>query len=142
MLRNTNQRNRLTHHEENWCKKSIVVLQKIRKMEIKKSDIKLSITLDETKQPVAIFWQADDSGMEGMQESKSMMLSLWDKQQGSMMRIDLWTHEMMVEEMQHFFYQTFASMADTYQRATNDKEMTEEIRKFAKNFGEKTKVIL
>ncbi len=108
----------------------------------KKSDIKLSITLNETKQPVAIHWQADDSGLEGMHESKGMMLSLWDKKEGSMMRIDLWTHEMMVEEMQHFFYQTFASMADTYQRATNDNTMAEEIRKFSKSFGEKTKVLL
>lgn len=110
-------------------------------MEVKKSEIKLSITLDETKQPVSIQWQADDSGLEGMQESKSMMLSLWDKKQGSMMRIDLWTHEMMVEEMQHFFYQTLTSMADTYQRATNDKLMADEIRNFSKSFGEKTKVI-
>lgn len=110
-------------------------------MEKKKSAIKLSITLDETKQPVAIHWEADESGVPGIQESKSMMLSLWDKQQGSMMRIDLWTHEMMVEEMQHFFYQTFASMADTYLRATNDTTMADEIRKFSKQFGEKTNVL-
>ena len=107
----------------------------------KKSDIKLSITLNDTKQPVAINWTADDSGFEGMQECKSMMLALWDKKGGETMRIDLWTHEMMVEEMQHFFYQTFSSMADTYQRATNDNAMAEEIRKFSKTFGEKTKVL-
>ena len=111
-------------------------------MEQKKSEIKLSITLNETKQPVAIHWKADDSGIEGMQESKSMMLALWDKKEKSTMRIDLWTTEMMVEEMQFFFYETFASMADTYLRATNDNVMAEEIRKFAKQFGEKTKVLM
>ena len=107
-----------------------------------KSEIKLSITLDESKQPVAIHWKADDSGMEGMQESKSMMLALWDKKEKSTMRIDLWTTEMMVEEMQFFFYETLASMADTYHRATNDNVMAEEMRKFAKTFGEKTKVLM
>ncbi len=109
--------------------------------ESKKSEIKLSITLNETKQPVAIHWQADESGIEGLQESKSLMLALWDKKEKSTMRIDLWTHEMMVEEMQFFFYETFASMAETYQRATNDTVMAEEIRKFSKSFGEKTKVL-
>ena len=108
--------------------------------EIKKSEIKLTITRNE-QHPTAIEWKADDSGLEGMQESKAMMLSLWDKKEGSTMRIDLWTHEMMVEEMQHFFYQTLSSMADTYQHATNDKEMADELRKFTKLFGERTKVI-
>ena len=111
-------------------------------MEQKKSEIKLSITLDESKQPVAIHWKADDSGIEGMQEAKSMMLALWDKKEKSTMRIDLWTTEMMVEEMQFFFYETLASMADTYLRATNDNVMAEEMRKFAKIFGEKTKVLM
>ena len=109
--------------------------------EVNQSEINLAITLNETKQPVAIHWKADGSGIEGMQESKSMMLALWDKKEKSTMRIDLWTHEMMVEEMQLFFYETFASMADTYLRATNDKAMTEEIRQFAKNFGLKTNVL-
>src|SRR5436189_1979725 len=104
--------------------------------ESNQSEINLAITLNETKQPIAIHWQADDSGIEGMQESKSMMLALWDKKEKSTMRIDLWTTEMMVEEMQFFFYETLASMADTYLRATNDKAMSDEIRKFAKSFGE------
>ncbi len=110
-------------------------------MESKKSEIKLSITLDETKQPIAIHWKADDSGVDGLHESKSMLLALWDKKEKSTMRIDLWTNEMMVEEMQFFFYETLASMADTYLRATNDKLMADELKNFAKQFGEKTKVL-
>ena len=57
------------------------------------------------------------------------------------MRIDLWTKEMMVEEMQLFFYETLASMADTYERATHDKELSGDMRKFARTFGERTKVV-
>jgi gliding motility-associated protein GldC len=109
--------------------------------ELKKSDITVSVSLDEKKHPVKIEWSADDSGTEGFRSSKAIMLALFDIKDQTTMRIDLWTPEMMVEEMQLFFYETFASMADTYERATNDKELGSEIRAFAKGFGLKTKVI-
>ena len=109
--------------------------------ENKKSDIIISISLNEEKHPVAIQWQAEDSGTEGVRNSKAIMLSLFDQKDHTTMRIDLWTMEMMVEEMQLFFYETMASMADTYERATNDKDLSGEMRTFAKNFGMKTKVI-
>lgn len=107
----------------------------------KKSDIKITVSLNEQKHPVAIQWQADDSGTEGMRTSKAMMLSLFDHKENTTMRIDLWTMEMMVEEMQVFFYETMASMADTYERATNDKELSADMRNFAKSFGQKTKIL-
>ena len=107
----------------------------------KKSDIKITVTLNEEKHPEIIQWQADDSGVDGLRQSKAVMLSLFDQKEQTTMRIDLWTMEMMVEEMQVFFYETLASMADTYERATNDKELSGEMRKFAKSFGEKTKIL-
>jgi gliding motility-associated protein GldC len=105
------------------------------------SEIKISVTLNDDKHPMAIQWQADDSGVDGLRQSKAVMLSLFDKKEQTTMRIDLWTTEMMVEEMQVFFYETMASMADTYERATNDKELSDEMRQCAKTFGEKTKVL-
>jgi gliding motility-associated protein GldC len=107
----------------------------------KTSDIIISVSLNEEKHPVAIQWHAEDSGTEGLRNSKAVMLSLFDQKEQTTMRIDLWTMEMMVEEMQLFFYETMASMADTYERATNDKDLSAEMRAFAKNFGTKTKVI-
>ncbi len=53
------------------------------------------------------------------------------------MRIDLWTKEMMVDEMADFFYQTLITMADTYQRATQNEEMVKELKDFAKDFYQK-----
>ncbi|CAN5579965.1 gliding motility protein GldC [soil metagenome] len=108
---------------------------------VKRSDIKITVSLNAEKHPVAIDWHAEDSGMDGNHSAKSFMLALWDKPEKSTMRIDLWTTEMSVEEMQFFFYETLASMADTYERATNDKERAVEMRAFAQNFGKKTKVI-
>jgi hypothetical protein len=44
---------------------------------------------------------------------------------------------MMVDEMNDFFFQTLMTMADTYQRATNQPELAEEIRNFSKSFKTK-----
>ena len=107
----------------------------------KQSEINISVSLNEEKHPVAISWKADDSGVDGQRQSKAVMISLFDLKEQTTMRIDLWTKEMMVEEMQLFFYETLASMADTYERATHDKELSGDMRKFARTFGERVKVI-
>ena len=44
---------------------------------------------------------------------------------------------MMVDEMADFFYQTFMSMADTYQRATRNAEISQDIKQFAHGFYKK-----
>ena len=44
---------------------------------------------------------------------------------------------MMVDEMADFFYQTFMTMADTYNRATHNEEMVTDIKNFARTFYNK-----
>jgi len=63
-----------------------------------------------------------------------MMLSFWDGAEKTALRIDLWTKDMMVDEMADFFFQTMMTMADTYGRATNDKDAVEEMKKFSQDF--------
>lgn len=108
---------------------------------MKKSDIRFSVTLDDNKVPEKINWSADDSGLQGEKQCNSVMISIWDANEKSTLRIDLWTPEMMVEEMQHLFYETFRSMADTYLRATNDDKAAKEITAFAEKFGKMSGVI-
>lgn len=103
----------------------------------RKSNINIQIELDEDKMPERIEWNAPDGGVDGLQESKAILLGLWDGQEKSALRIDLWTKKMMVDEMNDFFYQTLYGMADTYLRATNNKEISEELRSFAKDFLKK-----
>ena len=57
------------------------------------------------------------------------------------LRMDLWTKEMSIEEMNKFFFQTYITMADTFQRATNEDGMGEAMKDFAEFFGEKLGVI-
>ena len=76
---------------------------------------------------------------ENAQKAKAMMISFWDGAEKAALRIDLWTKDMMVDEMADFFYQTMMTMADTYGRATKYTEQVEEMKKFAKDFYEKFK---
>lgn len=102
---------------------------------LKNSQINIFITLDEKKMPEKIEWGADDSKFTGRKESKSMMLSLWDKKEKVTFSIDLWTKEMTVNEMQIHCYQVLVKMADTFQRATNNSEAAGMIRRFSLDFA-------
>lgn len=101
------------------------------------STITIDVQLDENKVPQSISWQASDSTAEMAQSARAMMVAFWDAADKSALRIDLWTKEMMVDEMADFYYQTLMAMADTYMRATQQKEMMEDMKTFAKDFYKK-----
>jgi gliding motility-associated protein GldC len=103
------------------------------------STISIDVNLDDQKIPHQILWNATQSSSEAKQEAKAMMISFWDGKERAALRIDLWTKEMMVDEMADFYYQTMMTMADTFERATHKKELVEEMKGFAKNFYAKFK---
>ncbi|MCB0698710.1 MAG: gliding motility protein GldC [Chitinophagales bacterium] len=103
----------------------------------RKSNINVQVELDEERMPEKIEWNAPDGGVDGQQEAKAILLSLWDGQDKSALRIDLWTKKMMVDEMNDFFYQTLFGMADTYLRATNNTDISNDLKAFAKDFLKK-----
>ncbi|WP_026711960.1 gliding motility protein GldC [Flavobacterium filum] len=102
----------------------------------KTSEIKFDITLDENKVPESLNWTVKDGGIEN-QETKAIMLSIWDSKAKESLRIDLWTKDMPVDEMKIFFHQTLVAMADTFQRATTDDKMADTMRDFCEYFAEK-----
>ncbi len=104
---------------------------------MERSTITIKVKLDEEKIPQQIEWNATGSTVEHTQQAKGFMLAFWDGQEKTAMRIDLWTKEMMVDEMADFFYQTLITMADTYNRATRQQELTDEMKEFAKKFYQK-----
>lgn len=101
------------------------------------SSIIIDVHTDENKIADAITWHATDTMTEHAQKAKAMMLSFWDGEEKTALRIDLWTKDMMIDEMTDFFYQTMLTMADTYSRATNDKKMVGEMKNFAQHFYQK-----
>ena len=98
------------------------------------SSIKIDVLLDPDKIPQQISWRATDTTSDTAQKAKAMCLAFWDAADKSALRIDLWTKDMMVDEMADFYYQIFTTMADTFERATKQSGLTADIKKFAKEF--------
>lgn len=101
------------------------------------SSISIDVTLDKDRVPEEILWNASDSATENSRKAKAMMLAFWDGADKTALRIDLWTKEMMVDEMADFFYQTLMTMAETYQRATQDQNLVNDMKQFAREFYNK-----
>jgi len=100
------------------------------------SEINFKIGLDENKIPEEINWSAEDGGI-SKEASKAIMLSVWDHKKKDTLRMDLWTKDMPVDEMKQFYHQTLLSMADSFERATNDHKMSATMRDFCEYFAEK-----
>ena len=103
------------------------------------SSIQIQVSLDENKMPSEISWSAPDSAPENTRKAKAFLLSLWDGADKAALRIDLWTKNMMVDEMEDFFFQTLMTMADTYQRATRHDDLAAEMKNFARSFHQKSR---
>ncbi len=103
---------------------------------IHSSEITIQIELDENRVPEKMKWSAPDGGVSN-EDTKAMMLSVWDQSRKESLRIDLWTKDMPVDEMKIFFHQTLSAMADTFERATDDEKMSATMRDFCDYFAEK-----
>ena len=101
-----------------------------------KSEIVLGIELDENRVPEKLEFTAKDGGIEN-QASKAIMLSVWDADKQESLRIDLWTKDMPVDQMKVFYHQTLVSMAESFERATQDQRMALTMKDFCDYFAEK-----
>ncbi len=101
------------------------------------SNITINVQLDDDKVPQQINWSASGSSADSLQKTKAICIAFWDAADKSALRIDLWTKDMMVDEMASFYYQIFTTMADTFQRATKHDELTNDIKSFAQEFHKK-----
>ncbi|MGB3799974.1 MAG: gliding motility protein GldC [Lewinella sp.] len=108
----------------------------------KKSRITVDVGLDETNMPVNMTWSASDNPAgQTPKTCKAMLLSLFDEQTKETLKIDLWTKDMQVVEMDRMFYQTLRGLADTYFRATQNKELANQMQQFVFYFGQATGAI-
>lgn len=109
---------------------------------MKESQIKIDITLDDQKIPDKIKWTSTDNPDQSRdKESKAFLLSFFDKETKDTLRMDLWTKEMQVAEMDRFVYFTLRGIAETYNRATNNTDLANHIAKFSEFFGEESGIL-
>jgi len=106
----------------------------------KTSQIKVSVGTNENNIPVRMMWSADDAGIEN-QEAKAMFLSLWDAKDNNTLKMDLWVEEMSVEEMKQFVHQTLLTIADTFEKATGETNICEDLRDYCFHFAEKMEIL-
>ncbi|WP_413532830.1 gliding motility protein GldC [Empedobacter brevis] len=98
------------------------------------TNISVEIELDENHVPEKMTWNAPDGGI-SHEETKAMLLSVWDDKAKEALRIDLWTKEMTQDDMKRFFHQILISMSSSYERATEEKEVAQRIAAFAEEFA-------
>ena len=112
------------------------------KFEIAKTaELKINVHLDAQNMPVGVEWHSTDGPDNTPQTAKAFILSLWNKKERIASRIDLWTKDMTIEEMNHFIFQTMMGMSDTFLKATQNKELAGDMRKFGEYFGKKANVL-
>jgi gliding motility-associated protein GldC len=107
---------------------------------VKTSEIAVKVGLNENNLPIAMKWSAEDGQVENA-AARAMLLSLWDPESKNTMKIDLWTKDMSVEEMKQFFHQTLLTLADTFERATGEHNISEDLRDYCYHFAEKMKIL-
>lgn len=107
--------------------------------DLKESEVLIHVTLDENDVPEEIKWIAGEEGDAGV--SKAAFIQLWDADGAGQFHIDLWTKEMEMDEMKYFFFQNIMTMAEAFEKATNESGMAKEMKAFGKFFAEKMSVI-
>ncbi len=106
------------------------------------STIEIKVGLDENNVPEQIRWKAEDAGNDTPStKAKAMLLSVFDEENLETMKIDLWTKQMQVNEMDRFFFQTLRALADTYYKATQNAKLATDMQRFVQYFGEETEII-
>ncbi len=105
---------------------------------MKNEQIIFDIQLDDNNVPEKIKWTASENKTNA--EAKAIILSVWDASTQNAMRIDLWNKEMAVDEMKQFVHQTILTLADSFERATNEKAMADTMRDFCEYYAEKMNI--
>ncbi len=101
----------------------------------KSSEIHYTVKLDENHIPLHIEWSSSEE--EGTKKCDAAFLAMWDREDKTTLRLDLWTKEFSTDEMKAFFHQQLLTMADSFQRATGEEAIMEDLRDYCAHFAEK-----
>ena len=108
-------------------------------MSSKTSKIEVRVGLDDGRMPVDMELSGTD--FPEAQAVKAMLLSVFDMDRKETLKIDLWTKDMQVQEMDRFVYQSLRGMTDTYAKATNNAALANQMAKFVEYFRQQTGII-
>ena len=106
----------------------------------KTSQINIQVGLNANQLPLRMLWSASD-GQINNAEAAAFLLSIWDPKEKNTMKIDLWTKDMTIEEMKQFFHQTLLTMADTFEKATGEHLIAEDLRDYCYHLADQMKIL-
>jgi gliding motility-associated protein GldC len=107
---------------------------------MKKSTLKFDLELDENNVPKKIIMNSSDNQDDNIL-LKSVIIAAWDEKTKETLRVDLWTKDMMVNEMFIMYHQTLMSMANTLSKSTSQDKLAGALRDYCAFFAQETKII-
>lgn len=105
----------------------------------KKSEIHITVELNENNLPVKINWTSSENNEGG--ECKSFFLALWDGKEQSSLHLNLWTKEMNVDEMKQFMHQMLLNQSDTLKKATGDEALAATLYDYSHEYALKAGIL-
>jgi len=105
----------------------------------KKSEIHITVELNENKLPVKMNWSSTENNEGG--ECKSFFLAIWDGKEQTSLHLNLWTKEMNVEEMRQFIHQMMLNQSDTLKKATGDDKLAAALYDSSHEFAMKAGIL-
>lgn len=106
-----------------------------------KKEIQITLGLNEQNIPTQMWWKTSDDKEGTKPEIQAMFLSMFDKDTKDTLKLDLWTKDFQTIEMDRFIYHSLRSLADSYFKGTKNKELANQMQRFAQFFGEETKIL-
>ena len=103
-----------------------------------KSEIKFTIELDENNMPEKITWLASQTNLPE-KECRAINISIWDAAEKDTLKFDLWTKDMIIDEMHQHFMITLMSLAESYEKAVNTTIAVPEMQAFCQMLYKKVK---
>ena len=106
----------------------------------KKETLTIDVSMDENLIPESIEWQSSQEN-KTKQKAGAALLYFWDAAKNETFNLDLWTKDMSIEEMNKMIFQTLMTLANTYERATSEDQLSNAMRDFSQFFGERTEIL-
>lgn len=107
---------------------------------VKTSEILIKVGVNDNNVPVKMHWSATDGEVDNA-AAQAVLLSLWDPKDKNTMKIDLWTKDMSIEEMKQFFHQTLLTLSDSFERATGEHNICDDLRDYCYHFADKMNIL-
>ena len=104
---------------------------------MRKSEIKLTVTLDEQEVPEMLEWSASEKGGAAAEQTNAFALFVWNDATGDIMPVNLWTGHMDKIELKKFYINIIGSLAERLAFATEDYDMANDMEGLCRKMAER-----